>query len=268
MVGSANAATDVPTLVPYAANLDLHMFRSGNQRGAAAILLFHPGGWVEGDPKLVHDVARAFAAEGVVAFAVQYRLSNEVHTPVDAFDDTCAALRYVSDHAAELRIDPARIAAYGESAGAQLAALSATRGCAGNPNGATRPKLLLLQSPILDPASVSWFPRIMKGAPPDEFSPRKFASHETPETLIIQGDKDVFAPVTLSRRFCAEVTRPGVSCTVITIPRVGHYFTRTLNDQDGQFNPFSDSTTQFVPDDRARREAIRTFSEFLKRKGF
>ena len=85
---------------------------------------------------------------------------------------------------------------------------------------------------------------------------------------IIQGAEDTFAPVALSRRFCAEVIRPGISCTIVAIPKVGHYFTRTLDDQDGQFNPFVDSATPFVPDDRARTKAIQTFAAFLKRKGF
>jgi acetyl esterase len=264
MVGVASAASLDPAAITYRQGSNLYVFSAGHGRQAPAVLLFHPGGWTEGEPKIVYDVARAFAAQGAVAIAAQYRLSGENTTPVDSFADTCAAFAYVRQHADELGIDPMRIAGYGESAGGQLVALAATRGCPQDSGGVWRPKLLMLQSPALDPAGVSWFPGLMKGAPIEPLSPLAFAGHETPPTLIIQGEEDTLTPVSVSRRFCAKVARPHVSCTVVAFPKVGHYFTRTLEDQDGQFNPFATtSTAEFVPDKRARAEAIRAFTKFL-----
>ncbi len=91
----------------------------------AAIVLFHGGGWVGGDPQWAFTRAQHFAERGVVAFAAQYRLSDEKTgvTPLEAMDDAKAAIRWMRANAASLGIDPGRIAAYGWSAGGHFGRL-------------------------------------------------------------------------------------------------------------------------------------------------
>ena len=89
------------------------------------LVFFHGGGWVYGDLDS-HDPTCRFLAEqsGVRVLSVDYRLAPEHPFPA-AYDDAVAAYRWVTEHAAELGGDPARLAVGGDSAGGNLAALVA-----------------------------------------------------------------------------------------------------------------------------------------------
>ncbi|MGC8536138.1 MAG: alpha/beta hydrolase [Rhizomicrobium sp.] len=90
-----------------------------------ALLFFHGGGYVIGDLETHDGLCRILANEaGACVIAVDYRLAPEHKFPA-AVDDGLAALRYVQDHAADLGIDPDRLAVGGDSAGGGLAAVLA-----------------------------------------------------------------------------------------------------------------------------------------------
>ena len=109
-------------------SLALRLYR-GAAGGALPCLLFlHGGGWVVGSVASHEGVCRRLAvlAECCVV-SVDYRLAPEHPYPA-AVEDGAAALRWVSGHAAELGIDPGRIAVGGDSAGGNLAAVLALMG--------------------------------------------------------------------------------------------------------------------------------------------
>src|SRR5687767_755062 len=56
---------------------------------APAILLFHGGGWVAGAPDWTFASARRYAALGLVAISVEYRLSVNGISPIEALNDVC-----------------------------------------------------------------------------------------------------------------------------------------------------------------------------------
>ncbi|WP_181777360.1 alpha/beta hydrolase [Amycolatopsis pittospori] len=98
----------------------------------AAIFDVHGGGFVVGDLGIDHAANVRFARElGVVVVSVDYRLAPEAPYPA-ALEDCYAALTWVAKNAAELGVDPARIAIHGISAGgglcAALALLARDRG--------------------------------------------------------------------------------------------------------------------------------------------
>jgi len=87
-----------------------------------ALLLMHPGGYVIGSPAMEELTARRLADElGIAVVSVDYRLAPEHPYPA-AVEDCYGALRWLGREAANLGIDPDRIAVGGASAGGGLAA--------------------------------------------------------------------------------------------------------------------------------------------------
>ncbi|TFZ02256.1 alpha/beta hydrolase [Ramlibacter henchirensis] len=89
------------------------------------LVYYHGGGWVIGN-RDSHDVlCRQLAnGSGCAVVSVDYRMGPENRFPA-AVDDSIAATRWVHEHAAELKLDPARLAVGGDSAGGNLAAVVA-----------------------------------------------------------------------------------------------------------------------------------------------
>lgn len=93
---------------------------AGGER--AGIFLIHGGGFTLGSIDGEDAAAAALADRlGVAVVSVGYRLAPE-HPHPAPIEDCYDALRWMSEHARELAIDPARIGLYGASAGGGLAA--------------------------------------------------------------------------------------------------------------------------------------------------
>jgi acetyl esterase/lipase len=95
--------------------------KTGAAPGPAALYL-HGGGTILGSVALYDGpIARYVSATGVPMLAADYRLAPE-HPHPTPVEDAYLGLRWLHEHAAELGVDPARIAVMGDSAGGGLAA--------------------------------------------------------------------------------------------------------------------------------------------------
>jgi acetyl esterase/lipase len=88
-----------------------------------AIVYYHGGGWVIGSLNVYEPSAKALADRtGAIVFSVDYRLASETMNKFPAaHEDAYAAYKYVRDNAAALKVNPAKIAVAGESAGGNMA---------------------------------------------------------------------------------------------------------------------------------------------------
>ena len=89
-----------------------------------AIVFVHGGGWRSGDKRREPFLGPAleFAAKGYVCITVNYRLLSHAPFPACVEDVKCA-VRWLRAHAEKYNVDPERIGAYGNSAGAHLVAM-------------------------------------------------------------------------------------------------------------------------------------------------
>ncbi len=244
--------------------LEIHLFHPERMEGdepTAAVLLFHGGGWVAGTPEWTYSTARIFASMGIAALAVEYRLSDDATTPLDALADARAAFRWTREHDAELNIDPAQVAGYGVSAGGYLAAAAATVPIADEDPDApgSRPDLLLLWSPALDVANDGWFRKLIQGhGDASGFSPADLAGAGTPPTCIIHGEMDTLTPLAGVQKYRRAVVDAGGTCLVHVSEGVGHLLTRNLANQEDDFDP----------DPEKRADGREKLKLFLEQQGY
>ena len=227
----------------------LHTFRPraatpGERR--PAIVWIHGGAWVGGTTDGFMPHARYFAARGLVAFNITYRLARPGGSSVaDCIRDCRSALRYIRAHAAELGVDPARIAVAGDSAGGHLAAALGLLPEFNHPDDDTRisgrPDAMLLYNPVLDLTEADWI-RYAVGGPAlaDRKSPRPsdaaslataralspvfHVTADAPPALLLHGTADKIVPIAQADRFAAAARTVGLRCDYERIPDLGHAF--------------------------------------------
>jgi acetyl esterase len=146
--------------VPADPDVAVRIYRPHRSHGA--LVWLHGGGFVMGDLDTEHPwAARLADGSGAMVIVVGYRRAPEHRFPA-ALDDAYAVLTWAVQEAAELGIDPGRIAVGGHSAGAGLAAAVALR--ARDQQG---PPICfqLLNQPELDDRQETWSARHFTDTP-------------------------------------------------------------------------------------------------------
>jgi arylsulfatase A-like enzyme/acetyl esterase/lipase len=189
--------------------------KPGEHRPAA--VFFHGGGWVGGPLFQFKDLSSHLASRGMVAVQVEYRFipRGDAGPPLVCIQDARSAMRWVRAHAAELGIDPQRIAAGGGSAGGHLAAfVSMVDGCddpqddlAVSPKGNAQ----LLFNPVFDNSPGGYGSERM-GERWLDFSPAQHISAATPPAIVFLGTQDKLVPVKALETFASGMKQAGVRC--------------------------------------------------------
>jgi acetyl esterase/lipase len=162
--------------------------------------------------------------------------------------------------AKSLGIAQERIAAYGWSAGAHLAASAAIpEDAARGANSKARPNALVLVSPAVSLESDTWFQRLLgqRGSARD-LSPDQHVREGMPPTRILQGSTDTVTPLAGVKRYCERLRAAKNNCELHVYEGFGHLFTPAGIPDDGM--PKADPATA--------ADALAKADRFLTSLGF
>jgi len=201
-----------------------------------AVVVYHGGGWAEGEKGQLEALERGLAERGIVCFDANYRLSGEATFP-EPVEDGAAAVRFAREHADEYGIDPGRIATTGHSAGGHLAALIAAADGDFDPDDAAVSSAVAATAPISgaydlrdrDPEAANDLERQFLGGGPEEVperyeraSPAAHVDGATPPTLILHGDADDLLPVEGAREYARVLRGAGRPVELGIVPGGSH----------------------------------------------
>ena len=231
-------------------DLQIHIFNPsdldpGSPR--SAIVFFHGSSWNGGSPGQFYPHSRYLASRGMVALSAEYRL-RDVHgtAPVECVKDGKSAVRWIRSHAADLGIDPARLAAGGGSAGGHVAAAAGTLTAYDEPDEdqsiSSSPDALVLFNPVYDNGPDGWgYDRVKSYY--ESISPFHNITGSTPPTIAFFGTEDSLVPVATAEAYKARMESAGCRCDLHLYEGQPHaffnygkaeneYYTRTVREAD------------------------------------
>jgi len=230
------------------ASLKLYMFYPEGHQASdkrPAIVFFFGGGWMGGSPSQFYPHCKHLAVRGIVAISAEYRVQKQHKTtPRECVKDGKSAIRWIRRHAAELGVDPARIAAGGGSAGGHVAAATATtKGFEEDGEDlsvSSRPDALVLFNPVFDNGPDGYgYDRVK--AYWQEISPLHNLDGNAPPTVVFFGTKDKHVPVSTAEAYKQRMDALGRRCDLHLYEGQPHgffnhrnteYYVKTVEEMD------------------------------------
>ncbi len=109
------------------ADIPVRIYYPDGQGPFPALVYFHGSGWVVLNIEICDPTSRIMANRtGCAIIAVNYQKAPEHKFPT-AVEDAWASLNWTVEHAEDLNVDPQRLGVMGDSAGGNLAAVTAIR---------------------------------------------------------------------------------------------------------------------------------------------
>lgn len=223
---------------PDGADLDADCYRRPDAADSPALVYVHGGAWTTGSNGQFARYCLRLASAGYVGVDTTYRLAPGVGI-ASMVADVRAAVRWTRENAADLGVDPDRIALVGHSAGAHLAALAAAVG----------------DEPI---AAVVGFAGIYDARDPDDDAYRSLArewslaecspllrAEAAPPTLLAHAVDDDIVDVAETDRYYEALLDAGVAAERFRADGGGHVF---LYDDTGPYQRCVDRVRGFLAD--------------------
>jgi len=211
----------------------------GKANGTAVIIC--PGGGYS--YLVVNDegarVAGNFAAHGIAAFVLKYRLPSDaimLNREIGPLQDAQRAIQIVRERAVEWHIDTAKVGIMGFSAGGHLASTLSTHyntAVIDNPDHINlRPSFSLLIYPVISFRDSilhkgSKKALIGENAPPEkvkEYSNELQVTTDTPPAFLVQAANDKIVPVANSINYFMALQKHGVKAEIHIYQEGGHGF--------------------------------------------
>lgn len=193
-----------------------------------AVVFFFGGGWNSGSPKQFEPQAQYLIKYGINVVLADYRTKNNAGTtPKEALMDAKSAMRFMKQHAKELRIDPEKIVASGGSAGGHLAAATAFCDNINNPEDdltvSSVPQALILFNPVIDNSPEGYgFNRVKEYY--EDFSPMQNIKKDAPPAIFFLGTEDNFISVDTAKKFKEKMEAVGARCDLLLYSGQKHGF--------------------------------------------
>jgi acetyl esterase/lipase len=177
----------------------------GKANGTAVVICPGGGYWIVAAGHEGYDVAKEFAAVGVAAFVLKYRLPDsriQINPQIAPLQDAQRAIQLVRERAKEWNINPSRVGIMGFSAGGHLASTVGTK--FNQPmieNKATvnlRPDFMILIYPVISSdtliAHKGSFEKLLGKNSSSEklllYSNEKQVTAQTPPTFLVHASDD------------------------------------------------------------------------------
>ncbi|MFZ9856708.1 MAG: alpha/beta hydrolase [Roseiflexaceae bacterium] len=199
------------------------------------IVYIHGGGWNSGNKELYALVAQKLVPYDVVVVVPRYQLYPDATYP-QMRDDVASALAWTVNNIAEYNGDPNRIVFGGQSAGAQLSAmtvfdrsvlasyqLNSSAICAYYGISGVYDINAQYQFELDNGRSAPIMTAVMGGESAfSTTSPVTYVHADIPRTLLIHGDQDETVPLQMSQEFARALTDVGATVSLRVYPGRGH----------------------------------------------
>lgn len=220
-----------PTLIPY--------FPEKKMATGTAVIICPPGGYIVLPlATKSHELAQAFANQGITAFVLKYRLPSDaimMDKTIGPLQDGQRAIQLVRERAAEWNIDPRKIGMVGLSAGGHLASTTGThfnRAVIDNKEGVNlRPDFMVLVYPVIifDLMIPSGPRERLIGKMPSKkllnlYSNEKHVTMNTPPTFLVHATDDDVVPVKNSLLFFDALLKANVKASMHIFQAGAHGF--------------------------------------------
>lgn len=199
--------------------------------GFPTVVLIHGGAWARGDREQVQSLAERIARRGYVVMNVTYRFAPEHLFPAQV-QDVQQAVKWLRANAATYRVDSTRVASWGYSAGAHLAAMLGNLG-KGDALFVPEARVQVVVAGG-SPVDLRKFqdgylvPRFLGTTYPQnpqrfaEASPAFYLTPDDPPTFLYHGKWDNLVPLDQATDYKADLDKRGIANELFLIGGHGH----------------------------------------------